>query len=169
MGCAHSKPDDANAVSSISVDKRTGTVIVHAEAAASEVSPPASLLPSFPRRISNKILPLIDGLSPSIASCAPQGASEQGSLQYAAPPPPATFPDGSQPACRASAAAAAGSDRQAPARWKKGEAIGSGSFGHVFVGLNRDTGARALLAARCWPPRSLHRARRERPGSVRPG
>lgn len=28
----------------------------------------------------------------------------------------------------------------APKRWKKGEAIGSGSFGNVFVGLNLDTG-----------------------------
>jgi len=45
-----------------------------------------------------------------------------------------------------------------PKRWKKGDSIGAGSFGNVFLGLNSDTGAPVCtapmlkVAAPCLPP-----------------
>jgi hypothetical protein len=138
MGCVQSK-QGADVIEADPYAKDTTKLTIYATAGeASEAEQQRTAENGFKapfRRISNKIIPVIDYLAIRAlnhTSVVPfrdsHGHIERG--------------DDSTPGL-----AYLRYCPTAPKRWKKGEAIGSGSFGNVFVGLNLDTGR---IASRGW-------------------
>ncbi len=136
MGCMNSKPGAVVIGSDKSAKDITQITIYATDGEGSETEQQRVHESGFRapfRRISNKIIPVLDYLASRVSdhtTVAPFTNSH----------PPAASVSSSSPGL-----AYLRYCPTAPKRWKKGEAIGSGSFGNVFVGLNLDTGGACIL------------------------
>ena len=131
MGCVQSKPGGELIESESSTKDITKITIYATAGEASEAEQQRVSDNGFKapfRRISNKIIPVLDYL-------AHRTTNQTSVVPFSQSHGDAGGVSGGNPGL-----AYLRYCPTAPRRWKKGEAIGSGSFGNVFVGLNLDTG-----------------------------